>query len=143
MGSLSPRVYADTCILIYLVEGHPTLGPSIDQRMRAVGQVCPTLVFTELTRLECRVKPLKSSNLLLLDGYERAFSTPGYQFEPLTRAVFELATQLRADHGLKTPDAVHLAAALNARCDELWTNDLRLANAAQGRLRIVAFESTL
>jgi len=47
------------------------------------------------------------------------------------------------DGGLKTPDAVHLAAALNARCDELRTNDLRLANAAQGRLCIVTFESTL
>ena len=142
MGPLSPKVYPDTCILIYLVEGHATLAPSIDQRMRAVGQAWPTLVFTELTRMECRVKPLRSSSQLLLAGYERVFSTPGYFFEPMTRAVFELATQLRADHGLKTPDAVHLAAALNAHCDEFWTNDLRLANAAQGHLQIVTFEST-
>ena len=26
--------------------------------------------------------------------------------------------------------------------DEFWTNDLRLANAAQGHLQIVTFEST-
>ncbi len=54
--------------------------------------------------------------------------------------VFDLATELRAQHGLKTPDALHLAAALRAGCDEFWTNDEHLAKAAAGRIGIVVFD---
>ncbi len=140
MGALNTKVYPDTCILIYLLEGHPTLRPLVEQRIRTPGQAGPTLVFTELTRLECRVKPLQSSNQLLLAGFERIFTTPGYFFQPLTRAVFDLATQLRATHNLKTPDALHLAAAIAAGCDEFWTNDQRLAQAAQGCIGIISLK---
>ena len=41
--------------------------------------------------------------------------------------------QLRAAHqSLKTPDAIHLAAARHHSCAELWTNDGRLNSIAQG-----------
>lgn len=40
--------------------------------------------------------------------------------------------ELRARHGLRTPDALHRAVAQLAGCDELWTNDNRLAAAAEG-----------
>lgn len=63
---------------------------------------------------------------------------PSYRFVPLNKAVFDLATELRAQHGLKTPDALHLAAAISAGCDEFWTNDLRLTQAAQGRIRTIS-----
>jgi uncharacterized protein len=80
--------------------------------------------------MECCVKPLKTGNQSLLAGFDKIFTTHGYYFEPMTRPVFDLATQLRAQHGLKTPDAIHLAAAIHAGCDEFWTNDwLRLPKA--------------
>jgi predicted nucleic acid-binding protein len=36
------------------------------------------------------------------------------------------ATKIRADHGFRTPDAIHLAAAVISNCDAFLTNDLRL-----------------
>lgn len=53
--------------------------------------------------------------------------------------VRHMATQLRAQHDLKTPDAIHLTAAIHTSCDEFWTHDQRLAQAAKGRLQIVNF----
>jgi predicted nucleic acid-binding protein len=50
-----------------------------------------------------------------------------------------LATDLRAQYRLKTPDALHLAAAITAGCDEFWTNEHRLEQAAAGRLTLVTF----
>ena len=44
--------------------------------------------------------------------------------------VFARALGLRVQHGLKTPDALHLATALHHGCTELWTNDDRLRSAA-------------
>lgn len=50
----------------------------------------------------------------------------------LDAAVFTRSAELRADFGLKTPDAMHSAAAQIAGCTELWTNDRRLAAASHG-----------
>jgi predicted nucleic acid-binding protein len=51
---------------------------------------------------------------------------------PLPEAVFLQAARARAQFGLKTPDAIHLAAAQHHRCAALWTNDDRLAQAGHG-----------
>ncbi len=50
----------------------------------------------------------------------------------MSDAVFERATRLRADHRLKTPDALHLATAMRHSCVEFWTNDDRLNSVAAG-----------
>jgi predicted nucleic acid-binding protein len=142
MGVASVRAYPDACILIYLVEDRIHWSDPIRQRLQPEHSPLPTLVFTELTRLECRLQPLKTGNTLALNAFDQLFATSGYGYQALDRPVFESATQLRAQYGLKTPDALHLAAALQAGCDEFWTNDQRLAKAAQNRLRIVTFEST-
>jgi predicted nucleic acid-binding protein len=34
---------------------------------------------------------------------------------------------------------LHLAAAITAGCDEFWTNDRRLEDAAAGRISVVTF----
>ena len=46
----------------------------------------------------------------------------------LTRAVLDLATEVRARHGFKTPDAIHLSAAVSSGCDVFLTNDRRLGH---------------
>lgn len=57
----------------------------------------------------------------------------------MSQAVFEQATELRAQHRLSTPDALHLAAAIDAGCEEFWTNDRRLECAAAGRIEVIVF----
>lgn len=136
MGPVNRVVYPDTCILIYWLERNEAYVDAIVQKLRPEQGAPPVLVFTELTRLECRVKPIQTGNQIQLAGYDRVFSTPGYRFETLAREVFDLATELRAVHGIKTPDAIHLAAALHSGCDEIWTNDDRLAKAAAGRIGV-------
>ena len=44
----------------------------------------------------------------------------------LTRTVVDLATEIRAQFGARTPDALHIAAARAAACDVFLTNDYRL-----------------
>jgi predicted nucleic acid-binding protein len=48
-----------------------------------------------------------------------------FELLPLSPEVFDLATTLRALHGLKTPDALHAACAVHHGCDQIWTNDDR------------------
>jgi len=133
-------VYPDTNVLIYLVENRMGLTAKIRLSLYPADGELPKLVFSELTRMECRVQPLRTGDFAVLDAYEQLFTNRAYRFASFDRPIFDLATQLRTDYGLKTPDALHLAVAIGAGCTEFWTHDRRLAKAAQNRLKIVTFE---
>jgi predicted nucleic acid-binding protein len=45
--------------------------------------------------------------------------------------VFSSALNLRIKHKIKTPDALHLATAIENGCTEFWANDNRLNEAAK------------
>ncbi|WP_058556787.1 type II toxin-antitoxin system VapC family toxin [Thiohalocapsa sp. ML1] len=126
-------VYLDTCIVIDLVEGRPDQQDCLSRALE--GQ---HLVSSDLVRLESRVGALRKRQNEYLETYRRLFDR--CVTVPLDRAVFDLATDLRVRHGLKTPDALHLAAALHVACEELWTNDRRLASAAEGRIQILTWD---
>ncbi len=134
------RIYPDACVVIDLVLGDASLRQRLTAALTPVSGPSPEVAYSDLTRLECRVRPLASANAALLARYDRFFSTPGYIRIALDSAVFDHATELRARHGLKTPDALHLAAAIAAGCEELWTNDERLTRAADNRIRIVTID---
>ena len=120
-------------MIIDLVEG----APDLQQRLRSAirGR---TLVSSELARLESRIGALREQRTAHLATYRQLFED--CEMQPMDRAVFDLATDLRVRHRLKTPDALHLAAALHAGCGELWTNDERLVAAAQSHLEIVTLD---
>jgi predicted nucleic acid-binding protein len=130
------RAYLDSCVFMYLVEHAPVFWTAIRERL--FGQR-PRICWTALTRLECRVKPLRNQDVALLEKYEAFFALPDNIYLGLEWSSFQLATELRARHGLKTPDALHLAAAIEGGCDEFWTNDHRLDNAASRHLKTVTF----
>ena len=60
--------------------------------------------------------------------------TPRITLAPVDRRVIERAVQLRADLGLRSMDALHLATALVHECDTFLTNDQRLNAADQIRV---------
>jgi predicted nucleic acid-binding protein len=119
------KIYLDSCIAIYLVEEHPAYCASIENKLAECdGIVC----YSPLTELECLVLPLRLKRSDLLDKFSRFFSL-NLKLE-MPDAVYQEATRLRADFGMKTPDALHLATARLHNCTELWTNDGRLAGVA-------------
>ena len=121
-------------MIIDLVEGVPNLQRRLREAIRG-----RTLVSTELARLESRVSALREQHTAHLATYRQLFED--CEMQPMDRAVFDLATDLRVRHRLKTPDALHLAAALHSGCGEFWTNDERLVAAAQSHLEIVTLSN--
>lgn len=134
------RVYLDSCVIIYLTEGGADMQDRIGRRLLLPEDDPPTVVFTDLSRLECRVKPLVRADTATLTDYDEFFATPGYLKISIDTATFDLATVLRARHGLMTPDALHLAAAITSGCDEFWSNDERLVRASDTRVRMLTVE---
>jgi predicted nucleic acid-binding protein len=92
-----------------------------------------TLCVSPLTRLEVLVKPMRSGNQALVHAYNAVLAQQ--QWLSIGDEVFARALKLRVQHGLRTPDSLHLATALHHGCTEFWTNDDRL-RAAAGTLAV-------
>jgi len=129
-------VYLDSCVVIYLIEGPPAVHQAIASALRPSEGPAPDVFVSDLTRLECRVGPLRCADADLLRRYDAFFELPDVARVQMTTDVFDTATSLRASHAVKTPDALHVAAAVVGGCAEFWTNDDRLAAAAEGRLSV-------
>ncbi len=132
------QVYLDSCIVIYFIQGADPVREAILQALRPPDEPEPLACISALTRLECRVWPLREGATELLEQFDEFFFSRDLRRARLTLPVFDLATELRAAHGVKTPDAIHLAAAINWGCDEFWTNDRRLPKALETRIKIRA-----
>ncbi len=122
MGRLVLLIYVDTAPLIYLVEHVPQYGDVVAQRLSSTD----ALVASDLSRLECRVKPMREGNTALLDEFDRFFNESVSEVLALSREVIDRATEIRSLYGFKTPDAIHLAAAILSNCELFLTNDRRL-----------------
>jgi predicted nucleic acid-binding protein len=129
------RIYLDTVAIIYLVEAIDSFAAATLKRLSGpdTHQIC-----SDLSRLECRVKPLRDGDKDLLADYDQYFDETTSEVLPLTRAVVDRATALRAQYGFKTPDALHLAAAIVGQCDVFLTNDQRLDRCAEIRIEVIA-----
>jgi uncharacterized protein len=117
------RYYLDAAPIIYLIEQSQPFATAIRSKLAAPGIVPIT---SELSRLECRVKPMRDGNQALLQDFNDYFANTIAEIFPLTRDVVDLATEIRAQYNFKTPDALHLAAAVISNCDVFLTNDQRL-----------------
>src|SRR5262245_65729696 len=101
-------IYCDSMILIYLLD---TVGPfnlRAVARMTAMRTAGDTAAFSDLTRLECRLKPLKLGATATLADLDAFFTHPDVQFVPITTAVFDRATLIRATPNFKLGDSLHL-----------------------------------
>jgi predicted nucleic acid-binding protein len=119
-------IYCDSVILIYWLDQIGPFHLRAEARMVVLQAAGHRVAVSDLTRLECRVGALKRKDVAILTTFELFFGRPDVQLLPLTAAVFDRTAQLRADLGFKTPDALHLAATIEAGCDSFLTNDARL-----------------
>ena len=129
------RVYLDTAPVIYLVENVLPWESLVRDFLQQPGVVPQASV---LSRMECRVQPLRTGDAALLADYDAFFASLAGGLLELHAGMFEKATELRARLNLKTPDALHLAAAILSGCDVFLTNDDRLKRCPEIRVEVLA-----
>jgi predicted nucleic acid-binding protein len=89
-----------------------------------------SIVSSELAIPEVLVSPRRSGDLNQIGIYENLLFHSGIDLIPIDREILLLATELRVKHRLKTPDAIHAAAAISANCRRFITNDRDFCNIA-------------
>ena len=128
-------VYPDGAAAISLVGNVAPWEATVQAFLRKPGAVPHASV---LTRMECRVLPLREGRAELLADYDAFFASLDGGLLGLNAAVFEKATDLRARLNLRTPDALHLAAAIVCGCDAFLTNDQTLQRCTEIRIETLA-----
>ena len=81
------------------------------------------VVSSPILVIEALVKPLRDGNTEIELQYRELFASNALRLLDASYQVFEEAARLRAETGLKTPDALHAATALRSRCALFITND--------------------
>ena len=117
----------DSSIFIYFIEEHPRFLPVVEPVFSSVAAHDLAAVTSSVTLLEVLVHPLRANQPALAAEYEQILTrSSGITLIPLDLALLRRAAHLRASRGLKTPDALQLAAALQSSCSVFLTNDERI-----------------
>lgn len=131
-------LYLDTSVIIYLIEASsPFHGVVAKRLLQHQADPEAALVTSRLSRLECRTKPLRDGNAGLLATYERFLTARRLTLVELSADVVDRATDLRARYGFKTPDALHLATAIEEQVGAFLTGDAALARCSELRVEVV------
>jgi predicted nucleic acid-binding protein len=126
--------YLDACSIIYLTEGALGWRSAVERRLRALPSTA-TLLTSRLSRLECRSKPTRDRDLAVLGLYDAAFART--RVVEISAAIIERATELRARYGFRSPDAIHLATAIDSGAEVFITGDESLARCAEIAVDVV------
>jgi predicted nucleic acid-binding protein len=114
----------DTSIWIYHFEGSAAHGPTADSVLEAVSEGQVAGVASELVLLELLVAPLKKGAQDIADEIELTLlHFPHLQLAPVAYTVLLRAAEIRARYGLRTPDAIMVATAVESGATLAVTND--------------------
>jgi predicted nucleic acid-binding protein len=132
------RVFFDTNLFIYLVEGQGERSNRVRSMLERMSERRDELLTSAMTQAEVLVKPLAAEDLAWADRYEKMLDTPGVSVLAFDRGCARIYARLRRDPTLKPPDAIQLACASNARCDLFITNDNRLSRKIVPGIQFIA-----
>jgi predicted nucleic acid-binding protein len=128
----------DTAPLIYFIERHPDYFDRMLFIMRYVDQGLIAGVGAGIVLTEVLVQPIRTANQALVGQYEAVLThSDNFRLEPVTTAVSRAAAHLRAHYNLRTPDALHIATAIDADCEAFLTNDLGLKRVTELRVLVL------
>jgi uncharacterized protein len=131
------RVFLDSNVVIYAVEGHPVFGAPAMARLAASQLAGDEFVVSDLTRLECLVKPLRDQDTAVEAAYRSFFARKDVHVVAIASPVVDRAISILVNHPFKPIDALQIAAALESGAGTFVTNDLRLSGFTGIRIEVL------
>jgi predicted nucleic acid-binding protein len=118
------KVYLDANIFIYTLEGMEPWADLLSDVFAGLTTGELSAVTSSLSLSECLVLPFKQNKNELVAVYREALLPSHYlTTAPIDDRVLISAANIRAQTGLKLPDAIHAATALTQQCTAMLTND--------------------
>lgn len=118
----------DTAPLIYYIEENPLYLPLVDSFFDAMIRGDFEVVTSTMTITEVLVHPFRRNDDVLTATYRDILqNTAHLRTVPFTADIAVTAARLRANHKLRTPDAIQAATAIAMKADFFLTNDENLS----------------
>lgn len=118
------RIAIDSSVFIYHIEAHPKYVALTDAVFSWLDDPTSRGVTAALTMTEILVVPYRNRDEKLVDDFYGLFSTyPNLDWISVDLQVADVAARLRAAYGLRTPDALQAAIAIQTEATALITND--------------------
>ena len=129
----------DTMVFIYHFEENQVYSPLTFSIFESLEKGNFNGITSILTLLEILVKPKKENNLLLTERYKILFETfPNLQVKTLNENIADIASSLRANYNINTPDAIQIATSLEAKADIFITNDTTLKKISEIKVLLLS-----
>ena len=117
----------DTMVFIYHFEENQIYSPLTFSIFESLEKGNFNGITSILTLLEILVKPKRENNSVLTERYKILLETfPNLQVKTLDENIIDVASSLRANYNINTPDAIQMATSLEAQADIFITNDTSL-----------------
>ena len=131
------RIFWDTNLFIYLIEGHGELSERVAALRKRMIERNDDLYTSALTLGEILVKPVEIGDEVLARRYEAALRQ-GATIIPFDIETSRLYASIRKDRTIRPPDAIQLACAAQASVDLFITNDERLSAKSIPQIQFVS-----
>ncbi len=132
------NLYLDASSIIYAIEGTGDLRNAVRAWIAQAENSVGVVLTSRLSRLECRVLPLRRGQPELVALYDKFFGCRSLSVIDISAPVIDLATDLRVRYGLKTPDAIHVATAIEYGADLILTGDRDMTRCQDLRIELVS-----
>jgi len=117
----------DSVVFIYVWNKQPEFFRQAKKVLEEISGGQTAGVFAQIGLIELLTGPKKLGRKSLAILYnERVKNFPNLEIRSLNDNVTEIASDLRAKYNLRTPDAIHVATAIDAGADRFITNDKTL-----------------
>ncbi len=114
----------DTLVFIYHFEGNPRYVPLTTSLFRRIESREMNAITSVLTLTELLTGPKMHGRDELVATYERLLAVfPNLSLLAVDQSIARLAADLRAECGLRTPDALQIATAMESGAQVFITND--------------------
>jgi len=120
------RIYWDTMLFIYLLEGNPAFVLRVRQLLDRSYQRNDSLFTSCLALGEIMAGAEKSPQTGKAAAIRQIIEEMGFSFLSFDSGAVAPFSKLRAKHGLKAADSIHLACASSAGIDLFLTGDKQL-----------------
>lgn len=120
------RIYWDTMLFIYMLEGNAEFGPRVRQIYKEMARRGDTLCTSVFTVGEVLIGPQKLRAREAIEQVSRYFESGDVELIPFSSETAHGYAQIRADHSVLPADAIHLASAAEAQSNLFLTNDRKL-----------------
>lgn len=118
------RVLADTSTIIYFLNGVSPYEDTLKSFFFLVEQGKVEMVLSLITEVELLVGPMKNKNEEAINLVRLFLSRfPSIEVLPVSREIGHRAARLRAENGLKLPDALIVATGIVSGCRAVIGND--------------------